>query len=181
MAQGRAQGAPAGVAVLTRDAGARCGNGMLRRTARVCGLRAGARADGSFESSDSLVNLIWRSSVRTARDMVSPPVNLDRRGCDIGVSTVLLDGAQRDRCPYIGDQAVTGMTLLVSQDDVRVLRDMIAWFASVQNADGSIPASALHGHRSCSSTTTPTGSSASTTTCSTPATSPCCRGSGRTW
>ena len=37
--------------------------------------------------------------------------------------------------------AVTGPTLLVSQDDVGVVRDMIAWFASVQNSDGSIPAS----------------------------------------
>ena len=78
--------------------------------------------------------------------MVSPPVNLDRRGCDIDIPTVLLDGAQRDRCPYIGDQAVTGMTLLVSQDDVRVLRDMLAWFASDQNADGSIPASPFRDH-----------------------------------
>ena len=73
--------------------------------------------------------------------MVSAPVDLDRRGCAIDLTTILLDGAVRDRCPYIGDQAVTGMTLLVSQDDVRVLRDMLVWFAANQNEDGSIPAS----------------------------------------
>src|SRR4051794_9791628 len=95
-----------------------------------------ASADGSFESNDALVNLIWRNSVQTARDMVSPPVDLDPRGCDIDIPTILLDGVQRDRCPYIGDQAVTGMMLLVSQDDTRVLHDMLAWFASVQNTDG---------------------------------------------
>ena len=110
------------------------------------GFAEAAQADGSFESNDSLVNLIWRNSVQTATDMVSPPVNLDRRGCDIGGATILLDGAQRDRCPYIGDQAVTGMTLLVSQDDVRVLRDMLVWFAANQNDDGSIPASPFNEH-----------------------------------
>jgi hypothetical protein len=41
-----------------------------------------ARADGSFTSSDPRVDLIWQSSVRTAADMVSPPVDLDPRGCE---------------------------------------------------------------------------------------------------
>ena len=50
------------------------------------GFAQAASADGSFESNDSLVNLIWRNSVQTARDMVSPPVNLDRRGCDIDLA-----------------------------------------------------------------------------------------------
>jgi hypothetical protein len=110
------------------------------------GFAPAARAEGSFESSDSLVDLIWRSSVRTAQEMVSPPTNLDRRGCQIDIPLILLDGVARDRCPYIGDQAVTGKTLLVSQDDVRVLREMLLWFASVQNADGSIPASPFRNH-----------------------------------
>jgi hypothetical protein len=105
------------------------------------GFAGAASADASFESSDELVDLIWQRSVETARDMVSAPVNLDRRGCDIDLSAILLDGVVRDRCPYIGDQAVTGMTLLVSQDDTRVLRDMLAWFAANQHEDGSIPAS----------------------------------------
>jgi hypothetical protein len=109
--------------------------------ALACVSAQAASADGSFESSDSLLNLIWRDSVQTARDMVSAPVDLDPRGCQIALPTVLLDGAVRDRCPYIGDQAVTGMTLLVSTDDVHVLHDMIVWFAQHQNSDGSIPAS----------------------------------------
>jgi hypothetical protein len=104
-------------------------------------LAQAASAEGSFETNDALVNLIWRNSVKTARDMISPAVDLDRRGCDIDSPVLLLDGAQRDRCPYIGDQAVTGKTLLVSTDDVSVLREMLLWFSSAQNADGSIPAS----------------------------------------
>src|SRR5262245_31937 len=105
-----------------------------------------ASAGGSFESNDSLVDLIWRNSVQTAQDMVSQPVNLDRRGCEIGGTAILLDGAKRDRCPYIGDQAVTGMTLLVSQDDVGVLRNMLVWYAANQNDDGSVPASPYNDH-----------------------------------
>src|SRR4051794_9247980 len=73
--------------------------------------------------------------------MQSAPVDLDRRGCAIDLPQILLDGRERDRCPYAGDLAVTGMTLLVSQDDQSVLREMIRWFGTHQNLDGSIPAS----------------------------------------
>jgi hypothetical protein len=59
---------------------------------------------------------------------------------------VLLDGAVRDRCPYVGDQAVSGLTLLVSHpEDAPVLHDMIAWYAANQHSDGSIPASPSFG------------------------------------
>src|SRR5437762_1275050 len=54
----------------------------------------GARAEpgGSFRSSDPLLNEIWRDSVRTATDMISPPVRLDRRRCTIRLRLVgLLD------------------------------------------------------------------------------------------
>jgi len=131
---------------LRTPATARClalvvGLGLLAGTSAQA-----TRADGSFQSNDDLVNMIWRGSVQTAADMVSPPVDLDPRGCDVGGTLILLDGTKRDRCPYIGDQAVTGMTLLVSQDDVRVLRDMLVWYAANQNEDGSIPAGPYDGH-----------------------------------
>ena len=43
--------------------------------------------------------------------MVAPgPLTTDAEGrpCAIGLSEVLLDGFVRDRCPYVGDQAVAG-------------------------------------------------------------------------
>jgi Bacterial alpha-L-rhamnosidase 6 hairpin glycosidase domain/Bacterial alpha-L-rhamnosidase C-terminal domain len=77
--------------------------------------------------------------------MIAPgPLTTDAEGrpCPIDLPTVLLDGADRDRCPYVGDQAVTGMTLLVSTPSAApVLHDMILWYAQNQQADGAIPAS----------------------------------------
>ncbi len=112
----------------------------------------GAPAEtGSFTSSDPLLNAIWSASVRTATDMIAPgPLTTDAEGrpCAIALPAVLLDGFVRDRCPYAGDQAVTGLTLLVSTPSAApVLRDMIRWYASNQHADGAIPASPYDGGR----------------------------------
>ncbi len=84
--------------------------------------------------------------MKTADDMIAPgPLTTDAesRPCAIALSQVLLDGFVRDRCPYVGDQAVTGMTLLVSNPtaSASVLRNMIVWYAANQHSDGSIPAS----------------------------------------
>ncbi len=106
-------------------------------------------ATGSFSSSDPLLGSIWAASVKTATDMIAPgPLDTDAEGrpCSISLSMVLLDGAVRDRCPYVGDQAVSGLTLLVSHpEDAPVLHDMIAWYAANQHSDGSIPASPSFG------------------------------------
>jgi hypothetical protein len=104
-----------------------------------------AGADGgSFSSSDPLLNRIWAASVTTATDMLAPgPLTTDANGdpCQIDVPVAILDGAVRDRCPYIGDEAVTGMTLLVSTPSAEpALRDELVWFANAQQADGAIPA-----------------------------------------
>lgn len=108
-----------------------------------------ARVTGTFSASDPLLGTIWTNSVKTATDMVvSGPLTTDAEGrpCAIALGTVLIDGAVRDRCPYVGDQAVTGMTLLVSHpEDAHVLRDMIVWYADNQHGDGSIPASPFKG------------------------------------
>jgi hypothetical protein len=111
---------------------------------------ASARAqDGSFLSSDPTLNLIWANSVRTADDAVAPgPLTLDARDrpCQINLPTVLIDGPDRDRCPYVIDQAVTGLTLLVSTPTASsVLHDMVLWFAAHQQPSGGIPASPLDG------------------------------------
>ena len=81
--------------------------------------------------------------------MVAPgPLVTDAAGrpCAIALPQVLIDGGVRDRCPYAGDQAVTGRTLLVSTpSEAPVLRAMILWYASHQRADGAIPASPYAG------------------------------------
>ena len=108
-----------------------------------------AQADGSFTSSDPLLNRIWAASVKTATDMLAPgPLTVDFAGhpCAIDEPVVILDGNIRDRCPYIGDEAVTGMTLLVSTPSATTaIRNELDWFAANQHSDGSVPASPLAG------------------------------------
>ncbi len=114
-------------------------------------LPSAAAAEGSFRSDDALLNRIWAVSVSTARAMVVPgPLRADarRRPCAIELKTVIVDGAERDRCPYVGDLAVTGDTLLLAGPaDVAALRAMILWFAQHQHRDGAIPASPLRQSR----------------------------------
>src|SRR5262249_39021752 len=78
--------------------------------------------------------------------MLAPgPLQVDSAGrpCAIDLPVVLLDGVRRDRCPYIGDEAVIDRTLDASTPNWPVQRAMLAWFASHQHADGSIPSSPL--------------------------------------
>ena len=106
-------------------------------------------AAGSFVSSDATLNAVWTDSVRTATDMVVPgPLKTDALGrpCAIDLPKVIIDGVVRDRCPYVGDEAVEGRTLLISTPaDVPVLRSMILWFGAAHHANGAIPDSPLFG------------------------------------
>ena len=104
-------------------------------------------AGGSFESSEQTLNDAWAASAKTAWLMVSPPVNLDPRGCAVpGSAPVILDGVVRDRCPYVGDLGVIGKALLVSGNgDFSALRRTLAMFAEAQRGDGSIPSSPFLG------------------------------------
>ncbi len=123
---------------------------MTRAAALLAAAAAGALvlaqlalADGSFQASDPQLTSIWQASVKTADDAVSKPVNLDSRDCDIDLPLVVLDSPVRDRCPYVGDLAVTGLTLELSGGDTSAVRAMIAWYASQQDGDGEIPASPI--------------------------------------
>jgi alpha-L-rhamnosidase-like protein len=119
---------------------------VLRRTL-LLGLLALALAPSAvaaaFESSEPTLNDAWQASAKTAWLMVSPPVNLDPRGCAVPDSApVILDGVVRDRCPYVGDLGVIGKAMLVSGDgDFSALRRTLSMFAEAQHADGSIPSS----------------------------------------
>lgn len=102
---------------------------------------------GAFASSDPQLDTIWSASVKTASDMVSAPVSLDPRGCPVpaGIGRILLDGVVRDRCPYIGDEAVIDDTLLSASSDDSVEVAMLRLFASLAHRNGAIPASPLWG------------------------------------
>lgn len=116
--------------------------------ASVVFAQSGRAGGGSFTSSDPTLNAIWAASVRTAQDMLVPgPIRVDwyGRDCAIDLPTVLVDGTTRDRCPYVGDEAVINRTLDASNPNWGAQRAMLAWFASAQHADGSIPASPLAG------------------------------------
>ena len=104
---------------------------------------APAALAGSFESSEPTLNDAWQASVKTAWLMVSPPVNLDPRGCAVpGSAPVILDGVVRDRCPYVGDLGVIGKAMLVSgSGDFSALRRTLAMFAEAQHGSGAIPSS----------------------------------------
>jgi len=113
----------------------------------TAGAHAGGGA-GSFRSSDPRLNAIWDGSVRTAQDMIAPgPLQTDweDRPCAINLSTVLIDGVVRDRCPYIGDESVIGRTLDASTPDWPLQRAMLQWFAGAQHDDGAIPSSPIYG------------------------------------
>ena len=102
-------------------------------------------ARGTFTSNDPLLNRIWAASVKTAEDVVSAPTNLSPLGCPVPNEQLILDGKDRDRCPYIGDIAVSGATLMVAGDDPGLVRSMLVMFGALQHDDGGIPASPLQG------------------------------------
>jgi Bacterial alpha-L-rhamnosidase 6 hairpin glycosidase domain/Bacterial alpha-L-rhamnosidase C-terminal domain len=111
-------------------------------------LAPAAHAQGSFHSSDPLLNRIWSGSVQTAFDMLAPgPLTVDsaNRPCAIDLPEVILDGAVRDRCPYVGDEWVSGRALDASEPHWDTQRAMLAWFAGAQRGDGSIPCSPIYG------------------------------------
>lgn len=113
----------------------------------ICAPAADATT-GSFHSSDPLLNRIWAGSVQTALDMLAPgPLTVDwaNRPCAIDLPTVIIDGAVRDRCPYIGDESVIGRTLDASEPHWDTQRAMLVWFANAQHGDGSVPSSPIYG------------------------------------
>lgn len=105
------------------------------------------RPSGWFLSSDDLLNRIWYSSAYTAQLMVLPndPAVLDPRGCAMqgGLTMdVVVDGAKRDRCPWLGDQTVVDPTLfLIGGDLGSAIENTLGVFASAQFPNGYIPAS----------------------------------------
>jgi len=117
--------------------------------ASVHPVNGAAGPQGWFLSSDETLNRIWYSSAYTAQLMQLPndPAVL-ASGCAIpgGPSLqVIVDGAKRDRCPWLGDQAVSQLSLLLSAGTAAAtpVENTLSLFASAQRADGYIPASPM--------------------------------------
>jgi hypothetical protein len=104
---------------------------------------------GWFLSSDDELNRIWYASAYTAGLMVLPndPAVL-APGCAIpgGVAVkVIVDGAKRDRCPWLGDQAVSQLALFLANGAAATApsEDTLSLFADAQLPGGYLPASPI--------------------------------------
>jgi hypothetical protein len=121
-------------------------------SARIVGASVRPAADaaapqGWFLSSDDELNRIWYASAYTAGLMELPndPAVLGA-GCAIpgGISpAVIVDGAKRDRCPWLGDQVVSQLGLFLAQGATATgpAESMLSLFANAQLPNGYIPAS----------------------------------------
>lgn len=107
---------------------------------------------GWFECSDAALTQWWYDAVYTndlctdtfrandtdPRNAASPSL--------IG-KRVLHDGAKRDRDPYVGDLAVSALTLYLSHHaDAAPARDVLADLADHQRGDGWIPPASINGY-----------------------------------
>jgi alpha-L-rhamnosidase-like protein len=103
-----------------------------------------ARPDGWFLSSNEELNRIWYGSAYTVQLTTGPfaAAASDPRGCRVPEGRVIVtDGAKRDRCPWLGDQAVIAATMLTYSRDVSPVENTLALLASRQHEDGYIPSS----------------------------------------
>ncbi|MGH3166245.1 MAG: MGH1-like glycoside hydrolase domain-containing protein, partial [Trebonia sp.] len=106
---------------------------------------------GWFLSSDKQLNQYWYGASYT-NELVTQaftPDTTDPR--DANSSTldgklVLFDGAKRDRDPYDGDIAVSGLTDYLTNDTGAAARNVLADLAGHQSADGWIPPASINNY-----------------------------------
>jgi hypothetical protein len=103
---------------------------------------------GWFLSSDTQLNQYWYGASYTNElvTAVFTPDTTDPR--DANSSTldgklVLFDGAKRDRDPYDGDIAVSGLTDYLTNDASSAAENVLADLANHQSADGWIPPASI--------------------------------------
>ena len=107
---------------------------------------------GWFLCSDDELNSYWYAASYT-NELVTDTFragDCDPRGADsptLEGKLVILDGAKRDRDPYVGDVAVSGRTLYLTHPDAAVAaRNVLADLAEHQRADGWIPPASINGY-----------------------------------
>jgi hypothetical protein len=109
---------------------------------------------GWFLSSDDTLNRAWYASTYTTE------LNADRITIDsvdprggwsptLDGQVVLLDGAKRDRAPYVGDLLVSGTTFMLSHGDGTPVATVLADLAAHQRDDGYIPPSTIENYTFC--------------------------------
>lgn len=106
---------------------------------------------GWFNSSDQQLNQYWYDASYT-NELVTDtfrPGEVEPRGADsptLDGKVVLMDGAKRDRDPYVGDIAVSGRTDYLTHDVGAAPRDVLADLADHQRSDGWIPPASINNY-----------------------------------
>jgi hypothetical protein len=102
-----------------------------------------------FESNDALLDQIWYAGAHTVelalidptegRVWPAPTTGWDN-SATVGVgTTVLVDGAKRDRTVWPGDMGISGPTAFVSLGDVLSLKNALSTLFAHQMASGELP------------------------------------------
>jgi hypothetical protein len=104
---------------------------------------------GWFESSDEQLNQYWYAASYTNELGMDTfrESDVDPRGAfspSLDGKLVLHDGAKRDRDPYVGDVAVSGLTEYLTHQDGTAARNVLADLADHQRADGWIPPASIN-------------------------------------
>lgn len=104
---------------------------------------------GWFESSDRRLNRYWYGASYTNELITDTfrPDDVDPRDADspgLDGKLVLTDGAKRDRDPYVGDVAVSGLTDYLTHDVGAAAKNVLADLADHQRADGWIPPASIN-------------------------------------
>ncbi|KAL9064123.1 MAG: hypothetical protein Q9157_007945 [Trypethelium eluteriae] len=104
---------------------------------------------GYFHSSDEMLNKIWYSGAYTVQTN-AVPVNTGRQVPFLTVgwanngtlgngSTIIVDGAKRDRAVWPGDMGVAVPSTFVSIGDLESVKNALQVMYNYQNGDGSFP------------------------------------------
>jgi hypothetical protein len=104
---------------------------------------------GWFESSDDALNRYWYNASYTNELGMDTfrASDVDPRGAfspSLDGKVVLHDGAKRDRDPYVGDVAISGLTEYLTHQDGTAARNVLADLADHQRADGWIPPASIN-------------------------------------
>jgi hypothetical protein len=104
---------------------------------------------GWFESSDEDLNRYWYNASYTNELGMDTfrESDVDPRGAfspSLDGKVVLHDGAKRDRDPYVGDVAISGLTEYLTHQDGTAARNVLADLADHQRADGWIPPASIN-------------------------------------
>jgi hypothetical protein len=106
---------------------------------------------GWFECSDFNLTEYWYDGVYT-NEMISDHFRAsdvdprDSASPSLEGKLVLFDGARRDRDPYVGDIAVSGLTAYLLHNASEAVRNVIADLAEHQRSDGWIPPASIENY-----------------------------------